>query len=68
MSNSDLIRATSERRDFGIASLGGPTVAIDNAGHRFLSDPTFDPPRDFGTSAKLPRWGRTRSEQGTRSC
>jgi L-ascorbate metabolism protein UlaG (beta-lactamase superfamily) len=48
MSSSDPKKVTPERRDFGIAVLGGPTVVIDIAGHRFLSDPTFDPPRDFG--------------------
>jgi hypothetical protein len=52
MSNSDPKKVTPERRDFGIAGLGGPTVAIDNAGHRFLSDPTFGPPWDFGYPRK----------------
>jgi L-ascorbate metabolism protein UlaG (beta-lactamase superfamily) len=35
-------------QDFAIGVVGGPTVVIDYAGVRFVSDPTFDPPGDYG--------------------
>src|SRR5215469_8376988 len=36
------------RRPFGIAVVGGPTAVIDIAGTRIVTDPTFDPPTDYG--------------------
>lgn len=33
--------------------LGGPTVVFEVHGLRFLTDPTFDPPGDYGTLRKL---------------
>jgi L-ascorbate metabolism protein UlaG (beta-lactamase superfamily) len=44
---------TADRHRLGIGVVGGPTVVIDYAGARFITDPTFDPPRDFGAMAKL---------------
>jgi L-ascorbate metabolism protein UlaG (beta-lactamase superfamily) len=46
-------RISSVRHGFAIGVVGGPTVVIDYAGTRFLTDPTFDEPHDFGTMAKL---------------
>ncbi|WP_062078201.1 MBL fold metallo-hydrolase [Demequina globuliformis] len=33
--------------------VGGPTVVIEYAGLRLLTDPTFDPPGDYGNLTKL---------------
>ncbi|MET0454711.1 MAG: MBL fold metallo-hydrolase [Mycobacterium sp.] len=41
------------RQSFAIGLIGGPTVVIDYAGTRFVTDPTFDEPRDYGNMAKL---------------
>ena len=46
-------RITEQRNDFGVGVIGGPTVVIDYAGLRLLSDPTFDPPGDFGAYFKV---------------
>jgi L-ascorbate metabolism protein UlaG (beta-lactamase superfamily) len=43
----------AERQWFGIGVVGGPTVVIDYAATRLVTDPTFDEPHDFGTMAKL---------------
>jgi L-ascorbate metabolism protein UlaG (beta-lactamase superfamily) len=44
---------SAARRPFAVGVVGGPTVVIDYAGTRFVTDPTFDDPRDYGTMAKL---------------
>jgi L-ascorbate metabolism protein UlaG (beta-lactamase superfamily) len=44
---------TPERRPFGVAVIGGPTTVIDIAGTRLITDPTFDPPTDYGYLRKL---------------
>ena len=44
---------TAARHAFAVGVVGGPTVVIDYAGTRFVTDPTFDDPRDYGTMAKL---------------
>ncbi|WP_228032496.1 MBL fold metallo-hydrolase [Mycolicibacterium sp. P9-22] len=41
------------RHDLAIGVIGGPTVVIDYGGTRFVTDPTFDEPRDYGAMAKL---------------
>jgi L-ascorbate metabolism protein UlaG (beta-lactamase superfamily) len=41
------------RHPFAIGVVGGPTVVIDYGRTRFVTDPTFDDPRDYGTMAKL---------------
>lgn len=41
------------RHHFAIGVVGGPTVVIDYGTTRFVTDPTFDEPRDYGTMAKL---------------
>jgi L-ascorbate metabolism protein UlaG (beta-lactamase superfamily) len=46
-------RISAARHDFAVGVVGGPTVVIDYAGTRFVTDPTFDEPHDFGTMAKL---------------
>lgn len=43
----------SQRRSFGVGVVGGPTVVIDYGGTRFVTDPTFDEPRDYGAMVKL---------------
>lgn len=43
---------TSSRRPFGLGVIGGPTVVIDYAGLRLITDPTFDPPGDYGAYSK----------------
>ncbi|RJF43118.1 MBL fold metallo-hydrolase [Actinomyces sp. 2119] len=40
------------RHDTGFLVVGGPTVVIDVAGLRIVSDPTFDPPTDYGLLRK----------------
>lgn len=40
------------RHDTGFLVVGGPTVVIDVAGLRLVSDPTFDPPTDYGVLRK----------------
>lgn len=44
---------SAARHPFAVGVVGGPTVVIDYAGTRFVTDPTFDDPRDYGTMAKL---------------
>jgi L-ascorbate metabolism protein UlaG (beta-lactamase superfamily) len=46
-------RAGTERLDFTIGVLGGPTTVVDIAGLRLVADPTFDPPGDKGYLTKL---------------
>lgn len=41
------------RHDFAVGVVGGPTVVIDYGGIRFVTDPTFDEPQDYGPMAKL---------------
>lgn len=43
---------TPDRRPFGIAVVGGPTVVIDIAGLRLVSDPTFDAPGEHANLSK----------------
>lgn len=43
----------TDRLSFGIGVVGGPTVVIDYGGTRFVTDPTFDAPRDYGNMAKI---------------
>jgi L-ascorbate metabolism protein UlaG (beta-lactamase superfamily) len=38
----------SHVHDFAVGVVGGPTVVIDYAGVRIVSDPTFDPAGDYG--------------------
>ncbi|WP_406632407.1 MBL fold metallo-hydrolase [Amycolatopsis sp. WGS_07] len=42
----------SERHRFAIGTLGGPTAVLDYGGLRFVTDPTFDPPGDYGAYRK----------------
>ena len=44
---------SADRYAFAIGVVGGPTVVLDYAGTRFVTDPTFDAPRDYGNMAKL---------------
>jgi L-ascorbate metabolism protein UlaG (beta-lactamase superfamily) len=46
-------RISAARHPFAIGVNGGPTVVIDYTGSRFVTDPTFDEPRDYGNMAKL---------------
>ncbi len=46
-------RISAARQPFAVGVVGGPTVVIDYAGTRFVTDPTFDEPRDYGNMAKL---------------
>ncbi len=39
---------SATRHDLAIGVIGGPTVVIDYGGTRFVTDPTFDEPRDYG--------------------
>ncbi|WP_264010773.1 MBL fold metallo-hydrolase [[Mycobacterium] manitobense] len=41
------------RHTFAVGVVGGPTVVIDYGRTRFVTDPTFDDPRDYGAMAKL---------------
>lgn len=43
----------TERNALAIGAVGGATVVIDYGGLRFVSDPTFDPPGDYGAYQKL---------------
>ncbi|MDU0349612.1 MBL fold metallo-hydrolase [Actinomyces sp. MRS3W] len=40
------------RHELGFLTVGGPTVVIDVAGLRLVSDPTFDAPTDYGALRK----------------
>ncbi|MET0897333.1 MAG: MBL fold metallo-hydrolase [Mycobacterium sp.] len=44
---------SADRHGFAIGVVGGPTVVLDYGGTRFVTDPTFDAPRDYGAMAKL---------------
>lgn len=44
---------SATRHPFAVGVVGGPTVVIDYAGTRFVTDPTFDDPHDYGIMAKL---------------
>jgi L-ascorbate metabolism protein UlaG (beta-lactamase superfamily) len=44
---------TAARNPFAIGVVGGPTVVIDYGGTRFVTDPTFDQPSDYGAMRKL---------------
>jgi L-ascorbate metabolism protein UlaG (beta-lactamase superfamily) len=46
-------RIGSDRHDFAVGVIGGPTAVIDYAGLRIVTDPTFDPPGDYGAYRKL---------------
>lgn len=46
-------RISQTRHPWAIGVVGGPTVVIDYGGTRFVTDPTFDEPRDYGVMAKL---------------
>jgi L-ascorbate metabolism protein UlaG (beta-lactamase superfamily) len=50
--NSTPERIAAARHTFAVGVVG-PTVVIDYAGTRFVTDPTFDEPRDYGAMAKL---------------
>jgi len=39
---------TTKRHSFAIGVIGGSTTVLDYGGMRFVSDPAFDPPGDFG--------------------
>lgn len=39
---------TPAGQPFGTAVIGGPTVVIDIAGTRIVTDPGLDPPGDYG--------------------
>lgn len=41
------------RHYFAVGVVGGPTVVIDYGGMRFVTDPTFDQPGDYGNMTKL---------------
>jgi L-ascorbate metabolism protein UlaG (beta-lactamase superfamily) len=49
---TDALIIDSQRHDFAIGLVGGPTVIIDYAGMRLVSDPTFDPAGDYGPYRK----------------
>ena len=38
----------TERSALAIGAVGGATAVIDYGGLRLVSDPTFDPPGDYG--------------------
>ncbi|MEV3902580.1 MBL fold metallo-hydrolase [Mycobacterium sp. NPDC050551] len=44
---------SAARHTFAVGVVGGPTVVIDYGRTRFVTDPTFDQPRDYGAMAKL---------------
>ncbi len=44
---------TVTRTELQTQVIGGPTVVIDYEGLRFVTDPTFDPPTDYGALQKL---------------
>jgi L-ascorbate metabolism protein UlaG (beta-lactamase superfamily) len=52
MTEPDGPAITAERHPFAIGVAGGATTVIDYAGLRFVSDPSFDPPGDFGPYRK----------------
>lgn len=43
---------TSQRHPLAIGVIGGPTAVIDYGGLRFVSEPTFDPPGEYGAYRK----------------
>ncbi|MGW0801313.1 MBL fold metallo-hydrolase, partial [Streptomyces sp. NPDC002692] len=46
-------RISSQRQEFGIGVIGGPTTVVDIAGGRFVVDPTFDEPGPHAYLTKL---------------
>lgn len=47
-----------------LTHIGGPTVLVELAGWRILTDPTFDPPgRKYGFG-----WGTSSTSVGSTSC
>ena len=46
-------RISSQRQEFGIGVIGGPTTVVDIAGLRFVMDPTFDEPGPRAYLTKL---------------
>ena len=40
------------RREGALLAVGGPTVVVDVAGLRFVTDPTFDQPGEYGDLRK----------------
>jgi L-ascorbate metabolism protein UlaG (beta-lactamase superfamily) len=47
-----VISVGQRRQRFAVSVLGGPTTVIDVAGRRFVIDPTFDPPGEYGYHTK----------------
>jgi L-ascorbate metabolism protein UlaG (beta-lactamase superfamily) len=45
-------RISTDRQDFAIGIVGGPTTVLDLRGRRLVMDPTFDPPGDHGYLTK----------------
>src|SRR5215470_17618658 len=45
-------RVGQERQRFAVSVLGGPTSVIDVGGRRFVTDPTFDAPGQYGYHTK----------------
>lgn len=43
---------SSQRHPLAIGVIGGPTAVIDYGGLRFVTEPTFDPPGDYGAYRK----------------
>lgn len=43
---------TAERHPLAIGVIGGATTVVDYGGLRFITDPTFDPPGDYGPYRK----------------
>lgn len=47
-----MARISTERQDFAVGVVGGPTTVLDLRGRRIVIDPTFDPPGDHGYLTK----------------
>lgn len=45
-------RIDAVRHRLAVGVTGGPTTVVDVGGRRFVSDPTFDPPGDYGPLRK----------------